>query len=230
MGDSAKPTKAQKKRVIIACPLCGEKIPESSNGPISHCPRCEFNLESIESDEATHGGLPIPAYIPPLVYWLISGQIIGSGIFLVVFLLFASPLYFGAPQLIALIHLLTMVAGGLFAFTLYRGKGISIIRVGLAILGVVSLPIGVCSIAAALAIAPFQRRCVICGKQITWAVYLECPHCQVSMHRWGSCRTKRLQKILATLDDETKIPYLELVCPNCHEYISPNQNGGKISG
>jgi predicted RNA-binding Zn-ribbon protein involved in translation (DUF1610 family) len=230
MGDSAKPIKAQKKRQIIACPLCGERLSESPTGPNSHCPRCEFNLKLIESEEARQVDTTTPAHVPQLVYCLISGQIVGSGILLVVFLLFASPLYFGAPLLIALMHLLTMVAGGLFAYTLYRGKGISFIRVGLALLGLASLPIGVCSIAAALAIAPLQRRCVICEKQIKWASYLECPHCQVSMHRWGSCRTKRLQKLSATLDDETKIPYLEFVCPNCREYISPIRNwGGKVS-
>ncbi len=230
MGNSVKPTKLMKKLQIIACPLCGERLPEASNGPISHCPRCEFNLKLLDSDKSTHVVSITPAYIPQLVYWLIGSQIIGSGVFLVLFLLFASPFYFGAPQIVALIHLLTIIIGGLFAYTISRGRGISFIRIGLIVLGLLSLPVGVCSIAAALAIAPLQRRCVICGKQIKWAAYIECPHCQASMHRWGSCRTKRLRKISATLEDEAKIPYLEWICPDCHNYLLPNQNGEKING
>lgn len=230
MGDLVQATEGQQEKTIICCPLCGESLPESPNGPIGHCLACEFNLELLVSPEKPHIPQTVPAYVPRLVYWLIGSQMVLSGIFAIAFLFLAAPLYLGTPQLIAAIQLLAIVALGLFAIFLYQKKGITIIRIGLMIVGVISLPPGVCAISAGLAISPLQRMCVICEKQIKWVAHIECPHCQVSMHRLGSCRNKRLQTVAASLDSEALLSQVEFTCPNCHQSMHPNHNRGKTNG
>lgn len=221
---------AQKKRPIIACPLCGERLPKSPKESVDHCPSCKFALTLIASDERPPVPPTEPPFVPQLVYWLLGLQMVVSGLFSIVFFFFASPLYSWAPQLIAIMQVTAIVALGLFAFFLRQQKGITLIRIGLAVVGIISLPPGVLAIGASLAISPEKRRCVICRKQIRWTAYFQCPHCKASMHRWGSCRTRRLQKVTTTLEPSTSPTLIEMTCPSCFKLMNPTQDRGQLHG
>ena len=190
----------QKKRPIIACPLCGEQLSKSPQEVISHCPSCKFALNLIDSEKRPPVPITEPTFIPQIVYWLLGIQIIVSGFFSIGFFFLASPLYPLAPQFITLLHVTAMVALGLFVFFLRQQKGIALIRIGLAIVGIITLPPGILAIGASLGVSPEKRRCIICGKQIRLTAYIQCPHCQAFMHRWGSCRHRRVDAVTTTLD------------------------------
>ncbi len=227
MGDPAASAKDQPKRVLKACPLCGERLKESPRELPDYCPSCEFNLNLVISPETLPVPYTEPAYVPNLVYWLVGTQMVISAIFAVIFLFFAAPVYLWTPQLIAAIQLMTMVGLGLFAYFLHRQKGESMIRLGLLVLGVISLPPGVCTIAAALAISSTKRICITCGKSIGWSGYIDCPHCQVSMHRFGSCRKDRLHSVVASTEPEMTLAEIEFTCPNCHQFMHSDQSRRK---
>ncbi len=229
MGNTVQPEDGKQERTITACPLCGESLPISPRESPAYCPSCEFNLDLLRRDEKPPVPQTEPAYVPKLVFWLIGAQIVISGIFAVAFLFFSAPIYLGTPQLIAALHFLTIFALGLFALFLYLQKGITIFRIGLMALGVVSLPPGVLSIAAAFAISPLQRWCIICGNQIKWVAHIECPHCQASMHRWGSCRNKRLTNIAESFQQEALSLQIEFTCPNCFKFMQLDQNEEKTN-
>jgi hypothetical protein len=214
----------QQKRTIIACPVCGEHLPESQQPSISHCPSCDFNFDLLVSQDKPPVPQTEPVFIPNLVFWLLGTQIVISALLVVAFFFFAAPLYSLTPQLIAALQLFTILALGLFSFFLHRNQRITLIRISLMIIGVVSLPAGVLAISAGLAISPLKRRCIICRKEIKWTAHIECPHCQASMHRWGACRNKRLQEVAAFLEPETLLSRLEATCPNCHQLMQLTEN------
>ena len=229
MGDSTQPVGSENKRELKACPLCGERIPESSEEPLEMCPSCDFNFNLLIMPDEQPVPHIEPAYVPQLVFWLIGIQIGLSGLFALLFLFFAAPTYLWTPQLIAAIQLLAIVGLGLFAYLLHKQKGIATIRIGLAVIGVISLPPGVCSISAALAISLENRICLVCKRQIRWSAHVDCPHCHVSMHRFGSCRQDRIRKITATTSPETSFTEIDFMCPNCRKSMSLNQTGGSTN-
>ena len=220
----------QKKRPIIACPLCGEQQPKSPQEAISRCPSCQFDLNLVVSDKQSPLPISEPTFVPHLVFWLLGIQVIVSGLFSIVFFFLASPLYPLAPQFITLLHVTAMVALGLFVFFLRQQKGIALIRIGLAIVGIITLPPGILAIGASLGVSPEKRRCIICGKQIRLTAYIQCPHCQAFMHRWGSCRHRRVDAVTTTLDSGTSLTQIESTCPNCFKLLHPHQEGRPSNG
>jgi hypothetical protein len=119
---------------------------------------------------------------------------------------------------------------GLFLFFLRQQKSLVVVRIGLVIIGMMSVPPGVCAIAAALAISPIKRWCIVCAKQIRWGAYIECKDCQISMHRWGSCRTKRLETVTAASEPEISPTQIEWTCPNCYKLMGSQFKGGTPNG
>lgn len=220
----------RKKRPIIACPLCGAKLPEPLPESLRHCPSCQFNINLIVSDDQPSVPTIEPTFVPQLVFWLLGLQLVVSGLFSIVFFFLASPLYTLTPQLIALIQVMAIIALGLFALLLRQQKGITLIRVGLAIVGIISLPPGIFAIGASLAISPEKRRCVICRKVIRLTAYIQCPHCQASMHRWGSCRNRRLEDAATLSDAGASITQIEKTCPRCFKEMQPNQDRRQLNG
>lgn len=230
MGDSIQSTEIEQKRPIIACPLCGQHLPADSKEPLRNCPACDFDLDLLRSDKQRPVPQIEPAYLPQSLFWLIGLQIVGSGLFAIAFLFFAAPTYLWIPQFIAAIQLLAILISVVCAVFLHQRKGTNLIRIGLIVVGLISLPPGVCAIAAALSIAPVKRRCAICGKPIRWVAYIACPHCKVSMHRWGLCRKKRMEKVTKMLKPEALPARIEFTCPNCFKSMQTNQKGGSSNG
>jgi hypothetical protein len=220
----------RKKRPIIACPLCGEQLPESPQEILRSCPSCHFDLTLVGSDEQLPVPTTEPIFIPQLVYWLLGLQMVVSGIFSILFFFFASSLYTLTPQLIALIQIMSIVALALFVLFLRKQKGITLIRIGLVIVGIISLPPGVLAIGASLGISPEKRRCAICRKIIRLTAYTQCTHCQASMHRWGSCRNRRLEAVATSSDAGTSITQIEVTCPICFKEMQPNQVRRQLNG
>jgi predicted RNA-binding Zn-ribbon protein involved in translation (DUF1610 family) len=230
MGDSIQSTEIAQKRPIISCPLCGQHLPKASKELLRNCPACDFNLDLLRSYTQRTVPQIEPAYLPQSFFWFIGLQIVGSGLFATAFLFFAAPTYLWIPQLIAAIQLLAILFSVVCAVFLHQRKGTNLIRIGLIVVGLISLPPGVCAIAATLSIAPVKRRCVICGKPIRWVAHIDCPHCQVSMHRWGLCRKKRIEKVTKMLETEALPARIEFTCPNCFKSMQPNQKGGNSNG
>jgi hypothetical protein len=220
----------RKKRLIIACPLCGKQLPESPQESLDRCPSCQFDLNLVGSDKQLPVPKTEPTSVPQIVYWLLGTQMVVSGLFSIVFFFLSSPLYTLTPQLIALIQVVAIVALGLFALFLRQLKGITLLRIGLAVVGIISLPPGILTIGASLAISPEKRRCVICRKIIRLTAYIQCPHCQAYMHRWGSCRKCRLEYVATSLDAGTSAIHIEMTCPSCFKVMPPNQDGRSLNG
>jgi len=229
MGDLTQSKADLQKTTLKCCPLCGESLLDMPTESVTHCPACGFELSLLVSPQKSEVPSTQPIYISRLAYLLLGAQIIFSAVFAVAFFIFASSFYYGVPQLIATIQSLTIVILVLFAFILRQQKSLVVIRVGLVIVGIISLPPGIFAIATALAISPSRRWCVVCGKQIRWGAYIECNHCKTSMHRWGSCRTKRLETITAFSEPGISPIQLEWTCPNCHELMDPQYKGGSMN-
>ncbi|MFX1318103.1 MAG: hypothetical protein ACFE9D_05110 [Promethearchaeota archaeon] len=209
--------------------MCGESLPELSTESITHCPVCEFDLSLLVSPQKSEIPRFRPAYVPRLAYGLIGAQIVLSGILAAILFIFASSLYLGVPQTLAALQIVAIVTTSLIALHLRQQRGLVVIRIGLVLVGILSLPPGAFSIAAALAISPFKRWCTVCGKQIRWSAFIECNHCQSSMHRWGSCRNKRLEAVIAASEPGASSAQIEWTCPNCHKLMAPQYVGGNTS-
>lgn len=220
MGDSVQSSKQK----IICCPLCGEKIPDGSKE--EKCFACNFNFELLQVSEPPSALVTIPPDIPLFAFAMVGIQVILAGVLGIFYLLFANPYYFGLPQMIIAIQFTSIVILILFALVLFFRKAIVIVRIGLVILGLFTLPIGICAFAAAFSIAPQRRWCIICGKQISWTSFLECPHCQVSMHQWGRCRSDRFQRVAASPDYEPLQSQIEHTCPTCLKAMNQQSHGG----
>ncbi len=228
MGEPIQSAKQPETQSIICCPVCGEHLPESPREPTDTCPACEFDLRLIHLPSQRDIPPTSPAYIPIFSLVILGLQTVLGGLFGVLFLFFASSLYGIAPFLIAAINLISIPVIIGFIFVLRTQKAIGMVRIALVVFGIVSLPFGVCAIAAAFGIAPIQRWCNVCGKKIGWSAYLECQQCQTSYHRWGKCRGKRLQLVAASLDPESFTEQPEYACPNCLQPMNQHDERGKV--
>jgi predicted RNA-binding Zn-ribbon protein involved in translation (DUF1610 family) len=229
MGELYQSTKQPPKRTIICCPVCGEHLPESPIEPIEQCPNCEFDLNLIRLPLKRDIPPTSPAYIPRFSLIILGLQSGLGGLFSILFLLFASPLYGSFTLLIAAINVISIPVIVGFVFILRTQKATGIVRIALVVLGIATLPLGVCALTAAFGIVSIQRWCIVCGKKIGWSSYLECPNCRTTIHRWGKCRGKRLQLVATSLDAELSTAQLEYICPNCFQPMNQHDLGGKTN-
>ncbi|MFW9985708.1 MAG: hypothetical protein ACFFDJ_03995 [Candidatus Odinarchaeota archaeon] len=227
MGEPIQSVKQPEKQSIICCPVCGKHLSETPQESTNTCPACEFDLRLIHLPSQRDIPPTSPAYVPRFSLVILGLQAVLGGLFGVLFLFFANPLYGIAPLLIGAINLISIPVIAGFILVLRTQKAIGIIRIVLVVFGIVSLPLGLCAFAATVGIASIQRWCFVCGKKIGWSSYLECQQCQTSSHRWGKCRNQRLQLVAASLDFELVPAQLENTCPNCFQPMSQLDVGGK---
>ncbi len=229
MGVLNQSTFRQQKQDIICCPLCGHQFPNSSLKPVHSCPVCDFDLTLLMSPEQTPIRKTIPENVPKTAFVLLVIQGLLSAILAWNFFFIANPNFFGLAQMITGVHLASLGLVGIFGVLLHRKRSILIVRIGLMAIGFISLPVGIFAFATVLLVMPSRRWCFICGKQIRWSAYLDCPHCNVSMHRWGSCRKRRFQKVAVSLDNESLMPQIEYTCPHCLQSMFSQEVGEETS-
>lgn len=209
-----------KQSAIVCCPLCGENLSGYATEELNTCPACGFNLLLVKRSEAPQVPTAGPAHVPQFTYWLILIQIVLAVLFVFLFLFFASSYYFGIPIVLAVLHLVSIGILTAFLIVLRREMAITGIKFGLLALGIVTLPLGVGAISAALSIALAQRWCSACGKRLRGASYLECPHCFASMHRLGRCRQNQFHQIVTVLDYTPSQSEIEQICSQCLKMMS----------
>ncbi|MFW9831968.1 MAG: hypothetical protein ACFFD8_09355 [Candidatus Thorarchaeota archaeon] len=220
MGDFAQ----LNKQKITYCPLCGEKI--SSDYATEECPSCKFNFQLIQGAEDEPIQKTRPAEVSQFAIAMMGIQSGLAAVLGFLFLNFADSTYFGFLQIIMVIQFTSIIILIIFAVFLHLRKAIPIIKIGSFVLGIVSLPIGICTFAAAFSLTPSRRWCIICNKPIKWgSSSIECSHCQVSMHEWGPCRVARFQRVKASFDRELLQSQIECTCPNCLEPLNPQPLG-----
>jgi hypothetical protein len=214
MGDAAS------KSDIVCCPLCGKQLSDSPTEEIHNCPICGFDLLLVRAPQELSVPVTVPAYIPSFTVWSIILQMILAAIFGVLFLFFASPLYYPISVVFAGIHLVSIGILLLCAWALRREIAIPGLKIGLVVLGCVTLPLGTLSIAAAMAIAPLRRWCYTCRRSLRWSSYIECPHCKASMHSLGRCRQNQFHHIADLLDYVPSQSEIEQICTHCLKVMS----------
>lgn len=224
MGDSTQPSEGRRKRSITCCPICGVQLP--SDQTLETCPSCEFQLTLLSSPQELSVPKTVLPEVPRFALAMLAIQVIAAGFIGVLFFLFANPYYLGLPQIITAIQVLSIIFLATFWILLRYQKAVILVRIGLVILGIFSLPLGIFSIAAALSIIPLRRWCIICSKQIGLASAIDCPYCQATMHRWGRCRNERIQRVVSHFDYELLHSQIECTCPRCWKSMNRHSIGG----
>jgi len=203
------------KPIIVCCPLCGERISGSSTETSHHCPACGFEILLVQTSKEPSFPATVPVYVPRFTSWLLLFQIVLATLFGALFLFFASSLYFPITHIFAGLHFVSIAILLAFVWVLRRETVISAIRIPLLILGFITLPFGTLAISAAMSIAPLRRWCCTCGKSLRWSAYIECPHCDASMHSMGRCRQNQFHRIAGLLDYTPTQSEIEQICANC---------------
>jgi hypothetical protein len=214
MGDSTP------KPVAVCCPMCGESLSGLTTKKISQCPACGFNTLLVEASRQPSIPATVPAYIPRFTLWLLLAQVLLAALIGTLFLFFASSLYY--PFSLVFVGIQFISIGVLLAFiwALRQEMAISGIRITLPILGVITLPLGSLAIGAAMSIAPLRRWCCTCRKLLRGSAYIECSHCEASMHSMGRCRQNQFHQIAGLLDYTPTQSEIEQICANCLKVLS----------
>jgi len=211
------------------CPVCGTSLIEKNvDIELNVCPSCGFDLSLVKTSNTLFSHETIPAHVHTFAYVMLALQVIGSLLLGFLFYFFSNPFYIGLPQMIAYTFLFSVIICGVFFTILRLGKGVSTVRIALFIFGLFTIPLGGCSIAAALSISTVGRFCVICGKRIAWgASYFECPHCHSVVHKWGRCHFTRTELLAKAWKREPTRNEVDNTCPKCFENIMQVPAGGE---
>ena len=214
------------KPKIVCCPLCGEPLSASTSEESNYCPTCGFDVLLVQGSKEPPIPVTVPAYIPRFTVWLIALQVVLAAIFGGLFLFFASPIYFPFSFVFAIIHLVSIGVLLVLNWALRRGIAASGMKIVLLALGFITLPLGTLSLAAAIAIAPLRRYCCFCGKSLPWSAYIECPHCEASMHSAGRCRQNQFHHIAGLLDYTPSQSEIEQICVHCLKEFGASTSEG----
>jgi hypothetical protein len=168
----------------------------------------------------------IPARVTGFAYLMMLIQCAASLVLGWAFPHLSSPLYLEARQFLGIMAFLSAIVIGAFCLWLRTGRAISWARNGLIVLGLVTVPLGVCALAAAISIAGTRRYCAICLKRIAWSEhYSSCPHCMATFHRYGECREARRQLIVQALGREPSGDEVGDTCPLCFQSLRKSAGG-----
>lgn len=158
MGEPDRSPENTEKQSIICCPVCGEDLVELPSEQIEKCPNCAFNLALVQLPYESPTKPPIQVVVPRFAYLLLVIQAILATIIGLVFLFFASPVYFGMHLIFALIQLVSILIIALFLLV-FRFPNIAFItRFGLIIFSVVTIPLGLFALTAAFSISAPRRQ------------------------------------------------------------------------
>jgi hypothetical protein len=213
-------------RGIYYCPICGVKSGDAEGASGLACISCGFRFELLFSPENPQAPPVVAARVPPFTYAALSLQILASFLMVVGFTFFASSAYSRLPLQIASSHLAIIGILGVFALLLRRRRNITVMRFALILLGAFTVPLGVCSVAAALSISTPRRYCSICRKRIQWnQTYTECSRCNISYHRLGQCRTRRRTRLLEEWKRPPSLEEVVYTCPFCYSDTRVSSEG-----
>ena len=214
MGDSTP------KPMVVCCPMCGESLSGVITEETPLCPACSFDTRLVETSKQPQLPATVPAYIPRFTLWLLLVQVLLAALIGTLFLFLASSFYYPFSLIFAGIQLISIGVLLAFIWALRREMAISGIRITLPILGAITLPLGTLAIGAAMSIAPFRRWCCTCRKPLRGSAYIECPHCEASMHSMGRCRQNQFHQIAGLLDYTPTQSEIEQICANCLKVLS----------
>ena len=219
MGDSAPKPK------IVCCPLCGEPLSDSITEKSNFCPACGFDTLLVQAPKESPVPVTVPAHVPRFTVWLIALQVVLAAIFGSLFLFFASPIYFPFSFVFAILHLGSIIVFLVIYWAIRHRVAVFGLKIALLVIGFVTLPFGTLALAAAIAIAPLRRFCCFCGNSLRWSAYIECPHCEASMHRVGRCRQNQLHHIAGLLDYTPSQSEIEQICAHCLKEYGESTSG-----
>ena len=233
MGAGTKSTSSYKGKPVEFCPVCGTRCTPmetpTAKAPSSFekCPSCGFDL-ALAAPQTPLVPANTPARVPGFAYLMLLIQCAASLILGWAFVYLSSPLYLETRQLLAIMAFLGAIVLGAFCLWLRMGRAISLARNALFALGLVTAPLGVCALAAAISIARARRYCAICLKRIAWSEhYSSCPHCLATFHRYGECREARRQLIIQAWGREPSGDEIGDTCPLCFQSLRPKSMGGR---
>jgi hypothetical protein len=233
MGDGTKPTTSYKGKLVEFCPVCGthcaplETPTAEAPSSFEKCPSCGFDL-TLAAPQTPLVPANTPAQVPGFAYLMLLIQCAASLVLGWAFLYLSNPLYLEARQLLSNLAFLSAIVIGAFCLWLRTGRAISWARNTLLALGLVTAPLGVCALAAAIAVAGSRRYCAICLKRIAWSEhYSTCPHCMATFHRYGECREARRKLIIQAWGREPSGDEVGDTCPLCFQSLRLKSAGGR---
>ena len=229
MASSSVPVIATKEEVINFCPICGVSV--STTDTEIHpniCRACGFKLNLVYKSKTIESKPIIPANIPAFAKIALLIQGVASFLLGLLFFFFGSPLYMIFSQIIVILQVITIVILSIFYILLQLSVSVSSVRIALLVFGMFTVPFGIFAIAAALSISPTRRHCVVCRKRISWTKsFSDCPNCQSSFHRWGSCRLSHKHLLTKKWGREPSKFEIDHTCPYCFQNIKETTVGGK---
>lgn len=153
MGEPVQSPEQIQKQVIICCPVCGEDLVELPSEQIDKCPNCAFSLALVHSPHEFPPIPPIHVVVSRFAYLMLVIQAIFAIIVGMLFLFLASSYYFGIPLIFTIIQLSSSLIIVLFLILLRYPNAVFIVRIGLIILSLVTLPLGLFAFTAAFCIS-----------------------------------------------------------------------------
>lgn len=233
MGAATKPTTSIKGKPVEFCPVCGthrtplETLTAKTPSAIERCSSCGFDL-TLAAPQTPLVAAAVPARVPGFAYLMLVIQCAASLTLAWALVYLGSPLYLVAQQFLTILVVLSTVIIGGFCLWLRTGRAISWVRGTLFALGLVTVPLGVCAVAAAVSIAGARRYCAICLRRIAWSEhYSSCPHCMTSFHRYEECRQARRRLITQAWGREPSGGEVGDTCPFCFQSLRWDSGGGK---
>ena len=158
MGEPDRSSEITQKQSIICCPVCGEDLVELPSEQMEKCPNCAFNLALVRAPHESPTKPLIQVVVPRFAYLLLVIQAIFATIIGLLFLFFASPIYFGMHLIFALLQFSSILIIALFLIV-FRSPNIAFIaRIGLIIFSIITLPLGLFAFTAAFSISAPRRQ------------------------------------------------------------------------
>lgn len=230
---AAKPTTPVKGAPVAFCPVCGAPSTpvDASQAQLlssaDKCASCGFNLALAAPETPLVRGTT-PARVPGFAYLMLGIQCAASLVLAWTLFYLGSPLTMMPRQFLGVLAVLSVIGMGGSCLWLRTRSAISWARRVLFTLGLVTVPLGVCAMAAAVSVAGAQRYCAICSKRISWSEHASsCPHCLTSFHRYGECRQARRQLLVKAWGREPSGEEVGDTCPICFRSLQQGLTGGK---
>jgi len=206
-------------RSVSFCPICGTSV---NGNKMASCPRCGFNLNLPLAEPIEENPSSEQARIPPFAYLMLGIQSGAAGLLSVYLFTILDP--YGIARLIAYFQLGSVIVISLFAILLQVRIGLTGVRYALFLFGMITVPLGIASVAASLAVHPAVRYCQLCGRRIAWrAPYIECPHCHGVFHVQGECITKRRERLANKWGRDPTGEEVQTYCPLCFTHIGDEE-------
>jgi hypothetical protein len=230
MGDATRPGASIEASPIQFCPICGTPCTPApaakASSAITRCASCGFDL-SLAMSQAPVVPTTAPSRVPRFAYLMLVAQCAASLLIAWALISLGSPSYLMTQQFLAVLSVLSVAVLAVFCLWLRRGRAISWARRALFVLGLVTVPFGVCAMAAAVSVAGPQRYCSICLRRLGWSEhYSTCPHCMASFHRYDECRQARRRLIAQAWGREPTGEEIDDTCPFCFHSLRREPGGG----